>query len=582
MPLTETPPGSGSYTGSVPPLSPVHGNVTVGSMVYCAPLTGVLPYAGPTSGGTAVTIYGSGFTGATAVHFGSAAATAIQVVSDSEITALTPAGTGTVRVTVTTPSGTTAASSLAEFAYLSVASVAPNTGNVSGDGTVLITGTGFSSAEQVYFGSTRTLFSVVSPTEIIAWVPPASAAGVVDITVETSGGTSPTSSADQFTYSTTAPTPSTPQQIPLPPVTGTPPICSSSGGPSVCAAPPDQRISSSPPLMQGNGGSLPAPGEILSSISSGYTYATTEGDAPPDNSGDWTSFLQSDGTTDWIGDIGPLASIGDNVNSIMDGDAFASDIAESEDFDGGFGSLSDTLAEMLGDSALEDSFLDFALGPVGGVALAAFQMYCNSANPSGFLGGACAVASVPSDLLGLALTGATSLLQKLWDEYIDPSGTVVDDKGNTASSTTSVGVSTPPPPPQPPAPMASSLCTVSFEHDAKRPTRVDNEAKACLDDVALVLQHSSDAQLALVGNTESKESATKGKKMSNYAAERAVNTKDYLVTEKGIDPSRVMVYTGTDDARTVTTTLVPAGATNPAASDTPVDENAVKAVRRTR
>jgi outer membrane protein OmpA-like peptidoglycan-associated protein len=158
---------------------------------------------------------------------------------------------------------------------------------------------------------------------------------------------------------------------------------------------------------------------------------------------------------------------------------------------------------------------------------------------------------------------------------------VVDDKGNTASSTTSVGVSTPPPPPQPPAPMASSLCTVSFEHDAKRPTRVDNEAKACLDDVALVLQHSSDAQLALVGNTESKESATKGKKMSNYAAERAVNTKDYLVTEKGIDPSRIMVYTGTDDAKTVTTTLVPAGATNPAGSDTPVDENAVKAVRRT-
>ena len=160
---------------------------------------------------------------------------------------------------------------------------------------------------------------------------------------------------------------------------------------------------------------------------------------------------------------------------------------------------------------------------------------------------------------------------------------VVDDKGNTASSTTSVSVIAPLPPPQPPAPMASSLCTVSFERDAKRPTRVDNEAKACLDDIALTLQRSSDARLALVGNAESKESTTKGKrKMPNYAAERAVNTKDYLVTEKGIDPSRVMVYTGTDDARTVTTTLVPAGATNPAASDTPVDENAVKAVRRTR
>ena len=53
--------------------------------------------------------------------------------------------------------------------------------------------------------------------------------------------------------------------------------------------------------------------------------------------------------------------------------------------------------------------------------------------------------------------------------------------------------------------LASSLCSVSFERDAKRPTRVDNEAKACLDDVALGLQRSSDAKLALVGNEDAKE-----------------------------------------------------------------------------
>lgn len=151
---------------------------------------------------------------------------------------------------------------------------------------------------------------------------------------------------------------------------------------------------------------------------------------------------------------------------------------------------------------------------------------------------------------------------------------VVDDKGNTASSTTSVSVIAPPPPPQPPAPMASSLCTVSFERDKARPTRVDNEAKACLDDVALALQRASDVKLALVGNTESKESG------KNYAAERAVNTKNYLVEDKGIDSSRITVYTGTDDARTVTTNLVPAGATLNNANDTPVDEKAVKAVSR--
>lgn len=164
---------------------------------------------------------------------------------------------------------------------------------------------------------------------------------------------------------------------------------------------------------------------------------------------------------------------------------------------------------------------------------------------------------------------------------------VVDDKGNTASSTTSVNVIAPPPPPPPPAPMASSLCSVSFERDKARPTRVDNEAKACLDDVALALQRSSDAKLSLVANENAKEQKrdARGAKMRHprptIAASRAVNTKDYLVTEKGIDASRITVYTGADDAQTVTTSLVPAGATNPAASATPVDETAVKAVPRT-
>jgi hypothetical protein len=165
---------------------------------------------------------------------------------------------------------------------------------------------------------------------------------------------------------------------------------------------------------------------------------------------------------------------------------------------------------------------------------------------------------------------------------------VVDDKGNTASSTTSVNVIAPPPPPPPPAPMASSLCSVSFERDAKRPSRVDNEAKACLDDVSLALQRSSDAKLALVGNENAKEQKADAKlaklkhnRKPTVAASRAVNTKDYLVTEKGIDASRITVYSGTDDAQTVTTTLVPAGATNPAASAAPVDETAVKAVPRT-
>ena len=56
--------------------------------------------------------------------------------------------------------------------------------------------------------------------------------------------------------------------------------------------------------------------------------------------------------------------------------------------------------------------------------------------------------------------------------------------------------------------------------------------------------------------------------------------KEYLVVEKGIDASRISVYTGTDDGQKVDAYLVPAGATFAAdvPSATPVDESVVKPV----
>jgi hypothetical protein len=162
---------------------------------------------------------------------------------------------------------------------------------------------------------------------------------------------------------------------------------------------------------------------------------------------------------------------------------------------------------------------------------------------------------------------------------------VVDDKGQQASATTSVSITAPPPPP---APTTSSLCSIDFERDKKRPTRVDNEAKACLDDIALNLQRSSDAKLAVVGNSTQAEKDAFAKQQQRKtktppvepAAARAVNAKDYLVTEKGIDASRISVYTGSADGETVTTTLVPNGATL-STPGTAVDESAVKAQPRT-
>ncbi|HVG28013.1 MAG TPA: hypothetical protein VM865_10445 [Acidobacteriaceae bacterium] len=150
---------------------------------------------------------------------------------------------------------------------------------------------------------------------------------------------------------------------------------------------------------------------------------------------------------------------------------------------------------------------------------------------------------------------------------------VVDDKNQTASQTTTVTVNAPPPPPKP---STKSLCSISFDRDSKRPSRVDNEAKACLDDIALSAQQDPQAKLAIVGTSASDE-----RMADRRAGERAVNEKDYLVKEKGVDASRITVYTGAAGTKSAATTLIPDGATFDTTGLTPVDESTVKVLPRT-
>ncbi|MGA2650022.1 MAG: OmpA family protein [Terracidiphilus sp.] len=154
---------------------------------------------------------------------------------------------------------------------------------------------------------------------------------------------------------------------------------------------------------------------------------------------------------------------------------------------------------------------------------------------------------------------------------------VADDKGHTASAGTSVTITAPY---VKPIPHTQALASVSFDKD--RPERVDNEAKAALDGIAVSLQNAPDAKLVVVGESTAEEKTPKKghrhAKVEDLAAQRAVNVKDYLVTEKGIDASRISVATGTADSATVENYLVPAGANFAAdvQGTTPVDETAVK------
>jgi hypothetical protein len=167
---------------------------------------------------------------------------------------------------------------------------------------------------------------------------------------------------------------------------------------------------------------------------------------------------------------------------------------------------------------------------------------------------------------------------------------VADDKGHNASANTAVSIEAPV---APPTPHTQTLCSINFTKDKARPTRVDNEAKACLDEVALGLQNAPDAKAVVVGESSAKEkdklakdqaraAKRKNMKVIDPAAQRAVNTKDYLVKDKGIDPSRISVATGSGDGQEVENYLVPSGANF--STDIPgtnaVDESTVTPIAR--
>jgi alpha-tubulin suppressor-like RCC1 family protein len=109
-------------------------------------ITKVTPKKGPAAGGTSVTIGGTNLAGASAVRFGATAAASFTVNSASSISAIAPAGTsGPVDISVTTPYGTSAASTSDIFKYENptISSLTPNAGTKQGGTAVTVQGSGF-------------------------------------------------------------------------------------------------------------------------------------------------------------------------------------------------------------------------------------------------------------------------------------------------------------------------------------------------------------------------------------------------------------------------------------------------------
>ncbi|HTW41480.1 MAG TPA: IPT/TIG domain-containing protein [Solirubrobacteraceae bacterium] len=165
-------------------------------------VTSVSPEDGPQAGGETLTISGSEFFDVTSVKFGSTPAEGVTVDSPESITAQSPAGSGTVSVTVTTAAGTSPAGG-ASFTFLPlpvVTELSPKKGPGTGGTSVQIAGSGFDSASTVSFGANAaSSVTVNSPTSITAVSPPGT--GTVDVTVTTPyAGTSAIAKKGKFKY----------------------------------------------------------------------------------------------------------------------------------------------------------------------------------------------------------------------------------------------------------------------------------------------------------------------------------------------------------------------------------------------
>ncbi len=156
--------------------------------------------------------------------------------------------------------------------------------------------------------------------------------------------------------------------------------------------------------------------------------------------------------------------------------------------------------------------------------------------------------------------------------------TATDARNLSGTGTCTVNVEVPPPPPS-----TSKIASIQFP-DLKRPWRVDNTAKAILDDVASRLKADPNAKIVIVGYADGEKAPMEGKgkkrQPMNLAAQRAVNAKAYLVQQQGIDPSRVEVRTGTGQQKVADIIWVPQGADEATSADLQntqtVDESVVK------
>jgi hypothetical protein len=171
-------------------------------------VTSITPISGDMAGGTTVYINGSNFMRDSSVYFGIDAATSVTYISDTRISAKTPASLTAGKVDVTVMNGTLTSVLPQAFEFIApqpvpvvLTGVSPNTGTTNGGELIYITGENLKTGATILFGTKQAqLVSVYSSNKAGVRAPASDTTGFVDVTwTNKDGGTATLSSAYEYT-----------------------------------------------------------------------------------------------------------------------------------------------------------------------------------------------------------------------------------------------------------------------------------------------------------------------------------------------------------------------------------------------
>jgi hypothetical protein len=246
------------------------------SAVPSPTVSSISPNFGSSAGGTPVRVVGSGFVTGATVEIGGAAASAVDVLSETELTAVTAAHeVGVVGVVVKDANGESAGTTTYEYVSPpTVSSISPAFGSSAGGTSVRIKGSGFREGpkepEVEIGGVAASAVEVVPGTEgeELTAVTAAHEVGVVGVVVKDANGVS--TGGPKYTYEL-------PPVVLFVPIGGGNPNPIGGGNPNASSGILSSQVVVPPPVFGKTGNLTPVSGKVLVKLPGSKTFVAITG-----------------------------------------------------------------------------------------------------------------------------------------------------------------------------------------------------------------------------------------------------------------------------------------------------------------